>query len=107
MKEDFKRFVKANPKLINYVNEHKVSWQSLYEIYSLYGEDEKVWEKYVINKSTNLEDLIDLFKNLNLESIKNVVDGLQKGIGIIQDLTKDNNKHEEYIPKGEFKNLDD
>ncbi len=107
MKENFKKFVKANPKLINYVNDKKVSWQSLYEIYSLYGEDEKIWEKYVIDNNNGIEELVNLFKNINLESIKNIVDGLQKGIGIIQDLTKNKNDIEEYVPKGEFKNLDD
>lgn len=107
MKEDFKRFVKANPKLINYVNETNSSWQSLYEIYALYGENEKVWKEYVIDKNKGVDELIKILKNINLESIKNVVDGLQKGIGIIQDLVKDNKVEDLYTPKGQYQNLDD
>ena len=106
MKEDFKRFIKANPKLINYVNDKKGTWQNLYEIYTLYGEDENIWKEYITDKNNSIDDLIKMFKNINLENVKNTVDGLQKVIGIIQDLTKDN-KEEQYIPNRKYNNLDD
>ena len=46
-KENFKRFVKSNPNIIDYVKENNAKWQDLYEVYELYGEDENVWNKYV------------------------------------------------------------
>ena len=106
IKEDFKRFVKANPKLINYVKEKDISWQKLYEIYALYGEDEKIWNEYIIDKNKGLDDLIILIKKFNLESIKSTIDGIQKVISIIQDLTKEE-KSEEYIPNRKYENIDD
>ncbi len=107
MIEKFKKFVKSNPKLINYVKKNNVSWQDLYEIYSLYGEDKKVWDKY-INDDNGIEDLISLIKNINLESIKNIVDGMQKAISILQNISSNNsNNNESYEPKGNYDDLDD
>lgn len=41
-KEEFKLFAKKHPELINYLDNHKdMSWQKLYEIYDIYGEDDK------------------------------------------------------------------
>lgn len=109
MKEDFKKFVKANPKLINYVKENNVSWQSLYEVYALYGEDSDVWEKYVTSKSDSIEELIKMVKKINLESVKSTIDGLSKAIDIIQGITKDNStpSYDQYVPNSRFENLDD
>ena len=44
-KEDFKKFVYKNPKLIDYVKQNNISWQSLYEIYDIYGEKEEIWNE--------------------------------------------------------------
>ena len=69
MKEKFKEFVKANPRLINYVKDNNVSWQSLYEIYALYGEDEIIWNKYVNSNSSLTDDLVNIIKNINYDEI--------------------------------------
>lgn len=109
MKEEFKKFVKANPKLVDYVKNNNVSWQSLYEVYALYGEDEKVWEKYISNNQAGVQELLRMIKNINLDSIKNTVDSLQKAIGILQSLSKgnQNNNFEEYSPNTRYEDLDD
>ena len=41
-KEKFKSYVKLHPELITFVKNNEMSWQKFYELYSLYGEDEKV-----------------------------------------------------------------
>lgn len=105
MKEDFKNFVKVNPRLINYVKDNNAKWQDLYEIYALYGEDEKVWNKYVNSKSSMVDDLFDIFKGINLESIRKTSEGLQKLINLMQDLTKNNN--EEIYEKEEYDDINE
>ncbi len=85
-KEDFINFVKANPNLVDYVKKNDASWQSLYEIYALYGEDETVWNKYLNNKEKSINELVSLIKGVNLESVRKVVDGLQKTISLIQEI---------------------
>lgn len=108
MKEDFKKFVKANPKLINYVKEKNSSWQDLYEIYALYGEDEKIWEKYIIDSSKGVDELIKMIKKVNLESVKNTIDSLQKAISILQSLNTNNpNDYEQYVANTKYEDLDD
>ena len=37
-KEDFKKFVKKNPRLLRYINNKEMTWQQFYEMYDLYGE---------------------------------------------------------------------
>ncbi|MBR3162213.1 MAG: hypothetical protein IKF19_05735, partial [Bacilli bacterium] len=44
-KEEFKLFVKANPFLINIINNSNKTWQDLFEFYDLYGTDEESWNK--------------------------------------------------------------
>lgn len=108
MKENFKKFVKANPKLIEYVHNNNTSWQKLYEIYILYGEDEKVWNDYITSKNQKINELINIIKKLNLESIKNGVDSLQKAISILQEMTsKTKDESEIYEKRKKYEDLDD
>ena len=106
MKEKFKEFVKINPSLVDYVKNNNKSWQELYEIYSLYGEDKEVWNNYLKNNKTGIDELVKMIQKVNLDSIKTTIDSLQKAIGIIQSIS--NNKKEEVYEKAkEFKDLDD
>lgn len=106
MKENFKEFVKSNPKIIDYVKNKKGTWQELYEIYSIYGEDENIWNKY-INEDKGINELINIIKNVNLDSIKTTVDGLQKVVSILQNISGKKDNEEEYERTRKYENLDD
>lgn len=88
-KEEFKRFLKNNPKLINYIKSNDNSVQKLYEVYDLYGEDEKVWDEYLKedNRNLNLNNISDIVKNIDMNSIKGHIDTAQKALSIVQELT--------------------
>ena len=45
-KETFKLFVRRHPELANYVLKNNTSWQQIYEIYELYGENNSIWNNY-------------------------------------------------------------
>ena len=45
-KEAFKEFAKGHPELINSIKNGNTSWQKLYEIYDIYGEDDRAWKNY-------------------------------------------------------------
>ena len=106
MKEKFKEFVRNNPNLVDYVKNNNKNWQELYEIYVLYGEDKNIWDNYIKSDKTGIDDLIKMIKNVNLDSIKNTVDSLQKAIGIMQNIS--NNKIDsQYEKSKEYKDLDD
>ena len=104
-KEDFKRFVRSNPNLIDYVNRKEHTWQDFYEMYDIYGENSSIWDKYrevgdtasISNMSkttvgdTSLKDLFNMIKKIDLESVRKGAEGLQKAITLVQDFTKPNN----------------
>ena len=87
-KEAFKKFISSKPNLINYIENGSMTWQKFYEIYDLYGEDSKVWDRYLGNKNdTGLPKINDLIKNVDLNSIKEHISTAQKALDFVQELT--------------------
>lgn len=109
-KEEFKSFVQKHPELVSYIKDKKNTWQDFYEIYDMYGDDKKVWDKYKdespVNeeesraKSTSLAELASLVKNINIDNVQKYINNAQKAINVIQELTSKNPvKTENVIPK--------
>ena len=97
-KDDFKKFVSTHPDLVNVVAHKKKSWQDLFEVFDLYGNDETAWQKYLDSletmkrntantASSSISELTKLFKNINIESVQKYIETAQKAIGIVQELT--------------------
>ena len=85
--EAFKNFIKTKPELIKYVQSGEMTWQKFYELYDIYGEDESVWNKYILNNDRAAVDSIskitDMVKNVNVDSIKSHINTAQKAIDFI------------------------
>lgn len=105
MKDKFIMFVRNNPNLVDYVRKNNVSWQSLYEVYSLYGEDKNIWNKYLNNKDSSIEELVNMIKSVNLESVRKIVDSLQKTITLVQNIS--GNEESTYEKRKVYEDLDD
>ena len=93
--EAFKNFVRTKPELIKYVQSGEMTWQKFYELYDLYGEDENVWNKYILNIDRNnvtdsINKITNMVKNVDVNSIKSHINTAQKAIDFVQDLTKKN-----------------
>jgi len=86
-KEDFKLFMKKNPKLLDYIKNNNSSMQKLYEVYDVYGDDESIWKSYLSDRSINLNNISNIVKNIDMNSIKGHIDTAQKAIGLVQELT--------------------
>lgn len=94
-KDEFKNFVASRPELVSLVKDKSHSWQDLFEVYDLYGNDANAWNKYLNNATTKASDerlnslgeLTKLFKNVNIENVQKYIDTAQKAIGVIQELT--------------------
>lgn len=120
-KEQFKNFVKNNPKLIEFVNNKEKTWQEFYEMYDLYGENFKGWNDYLkkeekptLNTATPILGLGEVFnwiKGLDLNNVQNGVNSLQRVVGVLQDFSKkdkDTGKKEEtYKPRPLYKHFED
>ncbi len=120
MKEEFKAFVRKKPELARYVNSGEMTWQKFYEQWSLYGEDEKVWENYKRQDDTktsskensfNFSNITDMIKKVDMNSVQKGVNSLQKIIELLQGLvTKDASSSvasKAYEPRQLFKKFED
>lgn len=121
-KEEFKNFVKENPRLSNFVRSGEMTWQKFYEMYDLYGKDTEVWKDYLIKPESQtgekaaaaatgafgLTDLVGMFKNIDLDSIQNSVSSIQRVLGVFQDFSKPETPvKESYKPRPIYKHFED
>lgn len=118
--DDFKLFVKNNPNLITYVRNNTMSWQKFYELYDLYGEDNNIWNEYINNntskveetkekKSSKITDILEMAKNIDTNKLQDNISSVQKAIGLIGDmLVKDKTANTNtYNPRPVYRRFDD
>lgn len=102
--DDFKLFVSKHPEFIDYVKEHKsVSWQTLYELYDMYGESDSIWNKYLkeeVSSIGSIKGLLNTLKNINIDSLEENISSIQKAVSLVEELTRSESK-EEITPKEE------
>ena len=101
-KESFKMFARNHPELVNVVIKGNASWQQLYEIYEIYGENNSIWNRYfnmnsnsnnlnslsdgIISSTNTIKELVSSFKNIDMDSVQKGIDNIQKTIGLLQDI---------------------
>lgn len=124
MKEEFKAFVRTKPELVNYVSTGEMSWQKFYEIWSLYGNDDKVWAKYGAKKEEketskdssegfSFSSLVDSIKKVDMNSVQKGINSMQKAIELLQGFTTGGaassaaKSASEYSPRQLFKKFED
>ena len=84
-KENFKVFVRKHPELATKLLKGTTSWQQLYEIYELYGENNSIWNNY-FTKETSITS--------GANTIKDFINNIQKTIGLLQDIGLTNKESE-------------
>ncbi len=102
-KEEFKKFVKTKPELIDFIKNGDMSWQKFYELYDLYGDDRNVWNKYNnIKKESNINfgKINDIIKGVNMDSIQEHIGTAQKALGLVQELTNKGASNISKVTKG-------
>ena len=120
LKEEFKAFVRKKPELITHVTNGEMTWQKFYELWSLYGEDEKVWDKYKektdertatgSEETFSFSSLVDSIKKVDMNSVQKGINSMQKAIELLQGLTTKNaveSTTEGYKPRQLFKKFED
>lgn len=116
----FKAFVKTNPNLIQYVRNNEMSWQKFYEIYDLYGEDEKVWQDYStksaveevknVTETVGFAEVFSWLKNIDMDSLQSGISNVERVIGVLRDFNKPDTvdkPKEGYKPRPLYKSFDD
>lgn len=109
--DNFKLFVRKNPSLYTYIKNGKMTWQKFYELYDLYGEDNKVWEEYLStnteSKKSSISSILDMAKNMDTDKIEESINSIQKVIGLFGDMISKDNNTSEYTPRPIYKKFDD
>ena len=101
-KESFKDFARLHPELARSVVSNKVSWQKLYELYEIYGENSSVWNEYFnsnIDSENKISDIMSTIKKVDLKSVQNGIQSIQKVVGLLQDIGVGKVKD---IPKNDY-----
>lgn len=111
-KEEFKKFVSENPKLIRYIKNKEMTWQSFYEIYDMYGTNEEAWKPYLSEETEKVKtggiDFMSYLKNIDLDAVQESINSIQRVLGVVGELTvKDSSPTDKYEPKPLYKHLDD
>ena len=120
--DNFKEFVKNNSFLIGYVKRGSKSWQDVYEMYDLYGDDEEAWGKFLeeeTNRSSKVEsskggylnDIINMAKNVDVDKVQEGISSLQKTLGLFGELfvkkNSDTTNGKEYNPRPLYRRFED
>ena len=107
-KESFKNFARNHTELANQIIEGKTSWQKLYELYEIYGEDSTIWNEYLNTKQTTISDFISTIKNIDMNSIQSGIKNIQKTINLLQEIgLGSNNTNTNYEPRPMYKYFED
>ena len=93
-KDTFKNFARNHPELATSVLKGNATWQQLYELYEIYGENNSIWKQYltpsvadtIATSTTTFKDFVNSFKNLDMDSVQKGITNIQKTIGLLQDI---------------------
>lgn len=88
-KERFLSFARNHSELAKEVLKGNVTWQQLYELYEIYGENHSIWNQYLNGDSldfNSFKNLFDMIKKVDLNQVQDGIQSLQKTIGLLQDI---------------------
>ena len=115
--EEFKNFVKNNPYLVKYVTNKKMTWQQFFEIYDLYGSDDKIWNDFKDNIEDNstsnssfvstLKEIFGLVKGIDLNNVRKALTSLDKAIEAFKGINNSDNIGEAYQERPKNKYFED
>ncbi len=114
-KDTFKSFARSHPELANTVLKGNATWQQLYELYEIYGENNSIWNNYFEHStftdttaSATIKDFVNTLKNLDMDSVQKGITNIQKTIGLLQDIGIGNGKETTtYEAKPIYKRFED
>ncbi len=82
-KEQFREFVKTKPELADYVKRNEMTWQKFYELYDMYGEDDRIWQDY---RKTPQPNISSFLKKIDPDSMQKQIESAQKALDIFSEL---------------------
>ena len=90
--DNFKKFISNHPDFIDAVRNNETTWQKLYELYDIYGENEEIWSKYIKSLSKDnfsIKGLLNTIKSIDVTSLEENINSIQKAVSLVEELTKE------------------
>lgn len=95
--QQFREFVKKNPKIVLEVRKGKTNWQDLFEEWYLLGEDDSRWDEFKEGNATAsptndegkkewMQQVMGAVKNMDTNQLQNHISNLSQALGAIQGL---------------------
>lgn len=77
--DNFKEFVSTIPSIRQDVLNGRYTWQQLYELYDVYGEEDKFWIPYK-NQSNGFDmvGIMDLIKTIDIATLTSSLSSIEK-----------------------------
>ena len=110
--DNFKVFIRNNPIFASYIKDNSMTWQKFYELYDMYGEDSSIWDEYKQEKkkSTTLNDIVNMAKNIDMDKFQDGINSLSKAVGLFSDLFANNSSPTNvntYKPRAVYRRFED
>lgn len=82
--DEFKQFIATIPSIKEDVLNSRYTWQQLYEIYLLYGKEDKFWLPYK-NKTNGIDllTLVEIVKNLDVQQVTDSLHSIEKVLTMV------------------------
>ncbi len=85
--DNFKAFVKTIPSIKDDVISGRYTWQQIYELYIMYGENDKIWEPYK-KQGFDMNSIFEVIKNVDLNALSKSFDGILKVLDLLSNFTQ-------------------
>lgn len=85
---EFKDFIKNKEFLIDKVNNKETTWQDLYQIYDLYGENASIFKDVSVNNENKISSLLKAFEGVDVNKINENLEGVRKILTVLGEFSK-------------------
>lgn len=90
--DEFKAFLKTIPSIKEDVLNHRYTWQQIYEIYTMYGENDHFFDPYK-NHSGDFNGVLEIIKNVDLNALSSSLQSIEKVLGVVSNLIDKNKEN--------------
>ena len=110
-KEAFKDFLKRNRDISKSVMEGKTDYQKLYEMFDIYGEEDKIWDEFrskskTKESSTSVKNILNYLQGIDLDKLEENVSSLEKALGFLEEIIGDRKEKKEEKSERKKKNTE-
>ncbi|MBO8155362.1 MAG: YlbD family protein [Bacillaceae bacterium] len=108
--EKFKRFVQKHPELIRHVRENNESWQSYFDRWIYYGEDDPYWDQFktsskpkssATKQQEGMQKLLGMLEKIDLEKVQKNIEQLSGTLSNVQSIMSQFQKSKPPSPFGQ------